>query len=142
MQNKLGFSALSSLFILILFGTLIILAMLLSGCTKSRPSCDDKKTVKAVIAEASETFKKQLSGLTATQPGMELSDDEWRLLRAGMEITVKNINQQGFDGQTGKYACSADLIINQGGAKESILISYTSEHVQNTGNVQVTISGL
>src|SRR4030042_4696605 len=70
---------------------LIMIAILSFGCSKSPTTCDSDDTVKAVISTAGETYKEQLSALVGVQPGMELSEDEWRSMRAGMNFSLESI---------------------------------------------------
>jgi hypothetical protein len=61
-----------------------VLLILLGGCSKSIPGCDDGKTVKAVINAVSQDFRKNLSGIAGMGgPGMELSEDEWKTICEG-----------------------------------------------------------
>jgi hypothetical protein len=126
---------------MVLIGVLIMVAILSFGCSKSPTTCDSTDTVKAVISTASDSFKEQLSAVAGVQPGMELSEDEWRLMRAGMEFSLQNISEQSFNKGTGERHCSADLIVHRTGAKETIPISYTTE-LQSSGELKVTVSGI
>jgi hypothetical protein len=114
----------------------------MSGCSKSVPNCDDGKTIKAVINAVSQDLKKQLSGVAGVQPGMELSDDEWKLLRSGMIIDLENIREQNFDKNTGQRTCAANLMIVQSGKKELTPITYIPMTQEGSDELQVTISGL
>jgi hypothetical protein len=122
-------------------GILSMLSVLVSGCSKSVPSCDDGKSIKAVVFSVSQDMKKQLSGIAGVQPGMELSDDEWRLIRSGMIIDLENIREQNFDKDTGKRMCAANLMIQSGGKKDLIPITYAEELDPGTGEVKVVVSG-
>ena len=73
---------------------------------------------------------------------MELSDDEWKLLRSGMIIDLENIREQNFDKDTGKRTCAANLMIVEGGKKELTPIIYIPMTQEGSGELQVTISGL
>ena len=123
-------------------GVCILIFLLMSGCSKSVPKCDDGKTIDAVINAVSQDFRKQLSGLAGVQAGMELSDDEWKLLRSGMIIDLENIREQNFDENTGKRTCAANLMIVQGGKKELTPITYIPVRQEGSNELQVTISGL
>jgi hypothetical protein len=142
MSKKYDTCSFLCFFYVVLFFSSVVITAFISSCTQSPPECDDKKTVKAVISEASENLKGQLSSLITVQPGMELSDDEWRVFRAGMQFSLENIGQQGFDSQSGIFECTADLIINSSGLKESIPITYTAKLPQGSNRVQVTVSEL
>ena len=123
-----------------LFATLLVMA---GGCSKSVPGCDDGKTVKAVINTVSQDFKKDLAAVAGLGgPGMELSDDEWRTIRAGMVIDLENIREQSFDEAAGKRVCAATLMVVQGGRKELIPITYVPETSKETGDLKITLSGL
>ena len=123
-------------------GVCILILLLMSGCSKSVPKCDDGKTIKTVINAVSQDFRKQLSGIASVQPGMELSDDEWKLLRSGMIIDLENIREQNFDKDTGKRTCAANLMIVEGGKKELTPIIYVPMTQEGSDELQVTISGL
>jgi len=122
-------------------GVFILILLLMSGCSKSLPKCDDGKTIKAVIYAVGQDFRKQLSGIAGIQSGTELSDDEWKLLRSGMIIDLENIREQNFDKNAGKRTCAANLMIVQSGKKELTPITYIAM-TQEGSDVQVTISGL
>ena len=125
--------------------TVMLIAILfaLSGCSKSPVSCDSGKATTAVINSVSQDLKKDLSviaGMGGT--GMELSDDEWKALRAGIVIDLENIRENSFDEAAGKRICAANLMIVQSGKKEIIPITYASEIRKDTGEQKVTFSGL
>jgi hypothetical protein len=127
----------------IILTALFFVAMLLSGCSKSVPGCDDGKTVKAVINTVSQDFKKDLAAITGMGgPGMELSDDEWRTLRAGMVIDLENIREHSLDEAAGKRNCAANVMIVQAGKKELIPVTYVTEMNKDTGDLKITLSGL
>ena len=125
----------------ILIGIFIICAGLLAGCSKSPPTCDTKKVKKAVIAQRIEDLKSQVSAVAEAggQPGMELTEDEWRMMRAGMNFELRNIKQFSFDEATGTLECEADLVTFSSGTESSIPIEYTAEVVKGTDQVLVTI---
>jgi hypothetical protein len=123
-------------------GVCILLLLLMSGCSKSVPKCDDGKTIKAVINAVSQDFRKQLSGIAGIQSGMELSDDEWKLLRSGMIIDLENTREQNFDKDAGQRTCAANLMIVQGGKKELTPITYVAMTQEGSDELRVTISGL
>jgi hypothetical protein len=113
------------------------------GCSKSAPKCDDGKTVKAVVDTVSQDFKKDLAGIAGLGgPGMELSDDEWKTIRAGMVIDLENIREHSFDEAAAKRNCAANLMIVQGGSKELIPVTYVAERNKDTGDVKITLSGM
>lgn len=125
----------------ILFCIVMIFSFVLAGCSKGPPTCDSKKVQKAVIAQYIEDYKSQVSAVAGAggQPGMELSEDEWRLIRAGMNFELRNIKQFSFDEATSILECEADLIVFSGGKQDNIPIEYTAETVESTGQVLVTI---
>jgi hypothetical protein len=124
-------------------GLLAMLLILVGGCSKSIPGCDDGKTVKAVINTVSQDFRKNLSGIAGMGgPGMELSEDEWKTIRAGMVIDLENIMEQSFDEAAGKRTCAANLMVVQGGKKDLIPITYVPELNKETGEINITLSGL
>ena len=127
--------------IYILCLALLILAVVLPGCTKSPPTCDANKVKKAVIAKHIEDLKSQVSAVAGAggQSGMELTEDEWRLMRAGMNFELRNIKQFSFDEATGTLECEADLITFSSGVESSMPIEYTAEIVKGTNQVLVTI---
>jgi hypothetical protein len=116
-----------------------LLFLVISGCSKSTPNCDDSKTVDAVIDAVGQNMKKKLAGIAGVQPGMELSDDEWKLMRAGMIISLENI--KGMKTEEGKSECSADLIIVSGGSKETTPITYNASIQKDSGSLQITLFG-
>ncbi len=121
--------------------TALLMSAMIAGCTRSAPPCDSSKTVDAVINEVSESLKKDLSALTSVQPGMELSDDEWKMMRAGMLITVNNLTQLSYDEGTGQYECAGDVTIKGASGTEEIPVTYTSRLLES-GELEVTVSGL
>jgi hypothetical protein len=124
-------------------GLLAMLLILAGGCSKSIPGCDDGKTVKAVINMVSQDFRKNLSGIAGMGgPGMELSEDEWKTIRAGMIIDLENIREQSFDEAAGKRTCAANLMVVQGGKKDLIPITYVPEVNKETGELNIALSGL
>lgn len=124
----------------------VIFTMLLavaSGCSKSAPKCDGGKTVKAVINTVSEDFKKDLAAIAGMGvPGMELTDDEWRTIRAGMIIDLENIREHSSDEAAEKRSCVANLMIVSGGAKDLIPVTYVTERNKDSGDVKITLSEL
>jgi|GEM_PF-3043438 len=124
-------------------GIFVILLIFVSGCSKSVPKCDDGKTVKAVINTVSEDFKKDLAAVAGMgAPGMELTDDEWRTIRAGMVIDLEEIREQSFDEAADKRICAANLMVVSGGAKELIPVTFVTERNRDSGEVKITLSGL
>jgi hypothetical protein len=73
---------------------------------------------------------------------MELTDDEWKLLRASMVINLENIREQSYDKDAGKRICAANLMIVSSGSKDIIPVTYTAEISKDTGDLKVTLSGL
>jgi hypothetical protein len=127
----------------VITGLFAMLSILLGGCSKSIPGCDDGKTVKAVINTVSQDFKKNLSGIAGMGgPGMELSEDEWKTIRSGMVIDLEAIREQSFDEAAGKRICAANLMVVQGGKKELIPITYVPEINRKTGELKIALSGL
>ena len=127
----------------VITGFFAMLLILVGGCSKSIPGCDDGKTVKAVINTVSQDFKKDLAGIAGLGgPGMELSEDEWKTIRAGMVIDLEGIREQSFDEAVGKRICAANLMIMQGGRKELIPITYVPEINRETGELKIALSGL
>ena len=127
--------------IAVFIGIFIAGAVFLEGCSKSPPACDGSKVKKAVIEKHIAELKSQLSAIANAggQPGMDLSEDEWRMMRAGMNFELQNIKQFSFDEATSILECEADLIVFSGGKQDNIPIEYTAETVESTGQVLVTI---
>jgi hypothetical protein len=125
----------------ILLGITIIFSFVLTGCSKGPPTCDSEKVQKAVIDEHIADLKSQVSSVAGASgvPGMELSEDEWRLMRAGMNFELRNIKQFSFDEAAGILECEADLIVFSSGQQENIPIEYTAEIAASTGQVNVTV---
>jgi len=120
-----------------------ILLFVVQGCSKSTPACDNGKTIKAVVNIVSQDFKNDLSEIVGLgRPGMELTDEEWKTMRAGMVIDLENIREHSFDEAEGKRKCAANLMIVSGGSKELIPVSYVSEINKDTGELKVALSGL
>lgn len=119
----------------------IILWTLVPACTKSVPDCDDGKAVTAVINSVSQSLREDLSAVAAA-PGMALTDEEWKLIRAGMIIDLEDIREQSFDKDTGIRKCAATLMIQSSGSKERIPLTYIPRLNQDTGNLAVAISGM
>ncbi len=71
----------------------------------------------------------------------ELSEDEWRTLRASIMITVDNIREQNYDKELGKRTCAGNLIIQDSSGKDSIPIVYIPETDNGSGKVRVTMTG-
>jgi hypothetical protein len=117
----------------------ILFIALISSCSKTMPSCDYKKTVKAVRAEAMETLLDDISSV-ASLGGGELSEDEKRMFKASMNVDVGNIKQKSIDENANRYTCAADLTVKSAGGVEIKSITYTS--IVHDGEVQISISGL
>jgi hypothetical protein len=120
---------------------LVVVAMvfLASACSRTTPACDGEKTIEAVIEASMEIMKKDLTGMTGVQAGMELSEDEWKLMRVSMVVKVDNIRQTGKNGES--YRCAAYLVIQQSGGRDSIPITYTSV-LSAAGALEVEVQGL
>ena len=127
--------------IAVFIGIFIAGAVFLEGCSKSPPACDGSKVKKAVIEKHIAELKSQLSAIANAggQPGMDLSEDEWRMMRAGMNFELQNIKQFSFDEASGTLDCEADLVTFSSGSQTSEPIEYTAEVVQGTDQVLVTI---
>jgi hypothetical protein len=124
----------------IFLSIVMIFSGVFAGCSKGPPTCDSKKVKKAVIDQHLATLKSQLSSIAASGgPGMELTEDEWRMMRAGMNFEVRNIKQFSFDEASGILECEADLVQFSSGMETSMPIEYTAEVVQGTDQVFVTI---
>jgi hypothetical protein len=124
-------------------GILTVLLFAVYGCSKSIPACDNGKTIKSVINLVSQDFKKDLASIAGLGgPGMELTDDEWRTIRAGMVIDLENIREHSYDEAEGKRKCAANLMIVSSGKKELIPITYVSEINKDTGELNLSLSGL
>ena len=143
MNKKIRYSKVLCQRELVITGIFIFLLIFSFGCSKSAPKCDDGKTVKAVVDAVSQDMKKDLAAVAGMGgPGMELSDDEWRTIRAGMVIDLENIREHSFDEAAGKRNCAANVMIVKGGSKELIPVTYVAERNKDTGDVKVTLSGL
>jgi hypothetical protein len=128
---------------IVLTGIFAVLLLTVYGCSKSTPACDNGKTVKGVINIVSQDFKTDLASIAGLGgPGMELTDDEWRTIRAGMVIDLENIREHSYDEAEGKRKCAANLMIVSSGKKELIPITYVSEINKDTGELNITLSGL
>lgn len=125
----------------ILLCIVMIFSFVLAGCSKGPPTCDNKKVKKAVINQHIKDLKSQVSAVASAggQPGMELTEDEWRAMRAGMNFELRNIKQFSFDEADGILECEADLIVFSGGIENNIPIEYTAEIVETSGQVHATI---
>ena len=124
-------------------GVFVLLLLAVYGCSKSTPACDNGKTVKGVINIVSQDFKKDLAAIVGMGgPGMELTDDEWRTIRAGMIIDLENIREHSYDEAEGKRECAANLMIVSSGSKELIPVTYVTEISKDTGELKITLSGL
>ena len=124
----------------VFLGIVMIFSVVLAGCSKGPPTCDNKKVQKAVIDQHIEDLRSEVSAVASIGgAGSELSDDEWRMMRAGMNFELKNIKQFSFDEATGTLECEADLLMFSSGKKDNIPIEYTAEIVASTGQVHATI---
>lgn len=128
---------------MVLTGVFAILLFSVQGCSKTTPACDSGKTVKAVVNIVGQDFKNDLAAIVGLGgPGMELTDEEWKSIRAGMVIDLENIREHSFEEAEGKRKCAANLMIVSGGSKELIPVTYISEINKDTGELKVTLSGL
>lgn len=141
MRRKIDYVKSFYMIMPILTGIFLICTGFLAGCTKSLPMCDSKKVKKVVIEQHIEELKSQVAGVAEAggQPGMELTEDEWRLMRAGMNFELRNIKQFSFDEASGILDCQADLVTFSSGMESSMPIEYTAEVVKGTDQVLVTI---
>ena len=118
----------------------MMVTVVLAGCSKGPPTCDSKNVKKAVIEQYAEDLRSQVDSIASIGgAGSELSDDEWRMMRAGMNFELRNIKQFTFDEAANTLECEADLIKFQAGKQDNIPIEYTAEIVASTGQVHVTI---
>ncbi len=120
---------------------LVAALLIFAACTKPTPPCDNSKTVDAVINAVAEELKEDLRALTSVLSGRELSDNEWRLRRSGMIISVNNIRQLSFDEESGQYECAGDLRIISSGSREDTPITYTYRLLE-ADELQATVSGM
>ena len=124
----------------ILFCIVMIFSFVSVGCSKGPPTCDSKNVKKAVIDQHIEDLRSQVSAVASIGgAGSELTDDEWTMMRAGMNFELRNIKQFSFDEATGTLECEADLIMFSGGKEDNIPIEYTAKVVQSTGQLLVTV---
>jgi hypothetical protein len=121
-------------------GLIFVAVFFLFACSKSAPKCDSGKAVDAVIHEVSQDLKKDLA-LIAGAGSSELSEDEWRTLRAGIMITVDNIREQNYTKDSDKRTCAGNLIIQDSSGKESIPVVYIPETDKVSGEARVTLTG-
>lgn len=127
---------------MVLTGIFAALLFAACGCSKAAPACDGGKTIDAVISLVSRDLKKDLAAIAGMGgPGMELSEDEWRTIRAGMVIDLENIRENSFDEAAGQRTCAANLMIVRGGKKEIIPVTYVAETNRDTGDIKATLSG-
>ena len=118
-----------------------ILASFPLGCSKSTPACDSGKVIDGVIFAVGQDIRKNLAGIASVGgPGMELSDDEWRSIRAGMVIGVDNIKEQGFDANSGKRTCSGSVTITDHGKAKTTQMTYFAELDKTSGEVKTLLS--
>lgn len=120
--------------------SMVFVMLSLSSCSKSAPKCDSSKAVDAVIYAVGQDMRKDLSGIAGIG-GPELSDEEWRMFRAGMVITVDNMREQGVDESSGKRTCAGNVSIQSSGKTDIIPVTYVTE-LDASGNVKVSVSGL
>ena len=140
MQREIRCLKKASEMITILLVMVMMFSVVLAGCSKGPPACDSKKVKEAVIERYVEDLRSQISAVASIGgAGSELSDDEWRMMRAGMNFELKNIKQFSFDEATGTLECEADLLMFSSGKKDNIPIEYTAEIVASTGQVHATI---
>lgn len=124
----------------VLFFCVVLLTGLIASCSKSAPKCDSSKAVDAVIYAVGQDLRKDLSGLAGIS-GSQLSDDEWRMFRAGMVITVDTMREQGVDESAGKRTCAGNVSIQEHGKTDIIPVTYSTE-LDAAGSVKVNVSGL
>ncbi len=140
MQREITCLKKSYKIIMVLLGIMMIFSFVLAGCSKGPPTCDSKKVTKAVIDRHIEDLKSQVAAVaSAGGDHMALTEDEWRLMRAGMNFELRNIKQFSFDEATSTLECEADLIVFSGGKQDNIPIEYSAEIIASTGQVNVTI---
>ncbi len=121
-------------------GLIFVAGFFLFGCSKAAPKCDSGKVVDAIIHEVSQDMKKDANFLAGAGSG-ELSEDEWRTLRAGIMITVDNIREQNYAKDLDKRTCAGNLIIQDSSGKESIPVVYIPETDKVSGEVRVALTG-
>ena len=124
----------------VLAGFILGSGLFLFACSKAAPKCDSGGAVDAVIHEVSQDMKKDFNYLASAGTG-ELTEDEWRTMRAGIMITVVDIREQNFDKDTDRRTCAGNLVIQEAAGKESIPITYIPETDKASGGVKVTLSG-
>ncbi|MBI5847873.1 MAG: hypothetical protein HZB31_07990 [Nitrospirae bacterium] len=125
---------------LVILFCIALMMLLLSSCSQSVPKCEGSKAVDAVIYAVGQDIRKDLSGVAGIS-GPELSDEEWRMFRAGMVITVDNMREQGFDQGSGKRTCAGNVSIQNSGKTDIIPVTYVIE-LDSSGNVKTSVSGI
>jgi hypothetical protein len=125
---------------LAIFFGMALMMLSLSSCSKAAPKCDSSKAVDAVIYAVGQDMRKDLSGVAGIA-GPELSEEEWRMFRAGIVITVDNMREQAVDENTGKRTCAGNVSIQNSGKTEIIPVTYVTE-LDASGSVKVSLSGL
>jgi len=118
----------------------MVLGLSASSCSKSVPKCDSGKAVDAVIYAVGQDIRKDLSGV-AGMSGSQLSDDEWRMFRAGMMITMDNMKELVFDEGSNKRTCSGSVTIQNSGKTNVLPVTYVEE-LDAAGELKVSVSGL
>ncbi len=121
-------------------GLILVAVLFLFSCSKAAPKCDNGKAVDAIIHEVSQDMKKDANFLAGAGSG-ELSDDEWRTLRASIMITVDNIREQNYAEESDKRTCAGNLIIQDSSGKESIPVVFIPAADKVSGEVRVTLTG-
>lgn len=111
----------------------LIVALLLMGCAKKAPDCNDKRTKEMVIQIAKNELIEQM--------GRAFGPDAAEATKK-LALEVINVRTTNFNQEIGKYECTADLKMTGEGKNESLPITYTSELVDNGKNFYVRIYGL
>lgn len=132
--------------LIVLTRTFMVLALAssagicLSACSKAAPKCDSSTAVDAVIHAVSQEMKKDMNIVAGAGSG-DLSEEEWRMMRAGMLITVDSIREQSYDESTDTRTCAGNLIIQNSGSRDTIPIIYIPTKDKTTGEARVQLSG-
>lgn len=111
----------------------LVAAILLAGCAKKAPDCNEKRTKDLVIEISKEEINKQLK---------MLYDPKTVEIMNQAVLEVVNVRTTNFNKETGTYECAADLKITGTKGTNNLPITYISELADGGKNFYVSVKGL
>jgi ribosomal protein RSM22 (predicted rRNA methylase) len=115
-----------------MFLSVFVLGVILLGCSKSAPDCNDINTKNMVIEISKGEILKQLRDVISNAEEVV----------SELTLSVEAVRTSNFNKDTGKYECAADLLVHWPKKDTRTPIIYTSELVDDGESFYVSVYGL